>query len=69
MARLSPESEREKKNGALRAQFVRQHCLEWIKRHKPTLLDKFTEAALKKHPRIDNGKSEFKVDESLMNLE
>ena len=70
MARqISPEAEQEKRNGTLRAQYTRQACLAWMERHKPTVLAKIRELALQKHPKGNNGKSDFVLDESLLNLE
>jgi hypothetical protein len=39
-----------------------------MKQNKPTVLAKFQEAALAKHPKHEN-KPEFVLDESLLNLD
>ena len=64
----TPEAELEKKNGVLRAQYIRQSCYAWLEKQRPTVLAKIQELALKKYPKHGTDKAEFVLDDSLANL-
>ena len=69
MAKLSAEAEQEKKNGVLRAQYIRQACYAWLAKQKPAVLAKIQELALKEYPKNSSTeKPAFVLDESLANL-
>lgn len=59
------QSELAKKHGALRAQFIRRHCLAWMEKYKKPVLEKFEAEAWKKYPSGEKS-SEFELDESLL---
>ena len=62
------ESDELKRQGALRAQFVRQHCYAWMEKNKLVILTGFQDAAWAKYPKGEPS-SEFKVDASLLAAE
>ena len=59
------EADLAKKHGALRAQFVRQHCFAWMEKYKKAKLEQFQEAAWKEYP-VGERSNDFELDESLL---
>lgn len=61
-------AEQEKKNGVLRAQYIRQACQAWMEKQKPTVLAKIRQLALDKYPKNSSAKADFVLDKELADL-